>query len=402
MELYLQFGHGMKSLAIELAKKWGGLTTILSPRDMSPNQMVNWCKDFKKNNVKCLFDPQCYFPKNTLKNLSQYEYWDKGMNTNLASMDPYEVSLIKKIKKYNEIAETTAFIVPNTMESYSENWKKSWISKSKKLNIAARNTVKDKPILATLTLPSNFLTQQENEIELLIQEITGWDVDGFYIIAEVPEKKYLVNNPLWLSNLFQICAALKIANKSVIFGYGNHQMLPLSLLKVDAIASGTWLNVRSFINRFSDNEEMKRKSTWIYYPQALSEYKLSFLDLAYSSGVIKEMQLDNDFINEYSELIYKAKTLPSSTGLSETTAFKFYLCSLKKQIENLNQSTYEKALSANEVLLNTAERTIEHLEKRGMFAQTRSFRDIVDVNRSAIQMLDNSRGFTLSMSWNSL
>jgi hypothetical protein len=100
MELYLQFGHGMKSLAIELAEKWGGLTTILSPRDMSPEQMIKWCKDFKKNNVKCLFDPQCYCPKNELRNLSLYDYWDTGMNTNIGSIDSYEVNLIKKIMKY--------------------------------------------------------------------------------------------------------------------------------------------------------------------------------------------------------------------------------------------------------------------------------------------------------------
>jgi hypothetical protein len=265
-----------------------------------------------------------------------------------------------------------------------------------------RENVTDRPILATITLPAEFLNQMEDEIESLIQEIVEWDVDGFYIIAETPEKKYLVKSPLWLSNIFQLCAALKLANKKIIYGYGNHQMLPLSILKVDAIASGTWLNVRSFTNRFEILDEQKRRSTWIYYPQALSEYKISFIDLAYSTGTIKGMLPNRDFSNEYSDLIFKTSTLPSATGLTETTAFKYYLCSLRKQIENLSQPTYEKTLSANEVLITTAERTIEQLEKKGIFAQTRSFRDIVDINRAAIQLLDNSRGFALSMSWQSL
>jgi len=402
MELFLQFGHGMKSLSIEMAKKWGGLTTILSPRDMLPSQMLSWCREFKKNNVSCLFDPQCYCPKSELKKLFKYKYWDSSLNTNLGSVDSPETTLIKYVNEYNDIADTIFFIIPNILERFSETWKSSWVYKSRKLNVAARNVVKNKPILATLTLPSGFLMQREDEIELLIQEILTWDVDGYYIIAETPEKKYLVDNPLWLSNVFQLCAALKLANKMVVYGYGNHQLLPLSLLKIDAIASGTWLNVRSFTNRFIDTDEMKRKSTWVYYPPALSEYKLSFIDLAYSSGVIKDMQPHSDFSNEYSDLIFKTKALPSATGLTETTTFKYYLASLKKQIDDLIQPTYEATLSANEVLINTSEATISQLEKKGIFAQTRSFREIVDVNRAAMQLLDSSRGFSLSLSWNSL
>lgn len=114
------------------------------------------------------------------------------------------------------------------------------------------------------------------------------------------------------------------------------------------------------------------------------------------------MELGDKYSNEYSDLIFKTKILPSSTGLTETTAFKFYLCSLKRQIEDLNQESYNKTYYANEVLINTAQRTIEQLEKRGIFAQTRSFRDIIDVNRAAMQVLDNTRGFILDLSWDSI
>ena len=83
--------------------------------------------------------------------------------------------------------------------------------------------------------------------------------------------------------------------------------------------------------------------------------------IAYSTGVLKMMELGDKYSNEYSDLIFKTKILPSSTGLTETTAFKFYLCSLKRQIEDLNQESYNKTYYANEVLINTAQRTIEHV-----------------------------------------
>jgi hypothetical protein len=65
----------------------------------------------------------------------------------------------------------------------------------------------------------------------------------------------------------------------------------------------------------------------------------------------------------------------------------------------LNKPSYHEALSSYEMLLRKAEFEIERLEKAGMFAQTRSFRDLIDVNRAAVQKLDQSMGFSLKMSW---
>ena len=162
----------------------------------------------------------------------------------------------------------------------------------------------------------------------------------------------------------QICASLKLNNKKVIFGYGNHQMLPLSLAKVDAIASGTWMNVRSFTNRFIDTEGMKKRTTWVYYPVALSEYKLSFMDFAFSNDYLKTMKPnDEGFYNEYISKIYNSSTQPSATTFNESDAFKHYLICLKHQVEMLSESSYKDTLAINEMILNTAEREIERLER---------------------------------------
>ena len=72
MELFLQFGHGMKALTLDLSKKWDKTSVILSPRDMAPTQLKTWSIEFQKAGVQCYFDPQCYFPKSELKRLSQY------------------------------------------------------------------------------------------------------------------------------------------------------------------------------------------------------------------------------------------------------------------------------------------------------------------------------------------
>jgi len=286
----------MKALTLDLSKKWNGASVILSPRDMTPDQMIMWSKDFEKAGVRCYFDPQCYCPKSELKRLVQYTYWDCNLNTNLQSSENKIDMQIKEIKRYNDIAKSKAYILPSILNNYDSKWADRFILQSKRFIDSAHKVMNDKPLFTTLAFPKDFLVQSEATIEPILHEILDWDVNGYYFIAEALDRKYLIDNPMWLSNVLHICATLKIAGKKVIYGYGNHQLLPLSLLKADAMASGTWLNVRSFTNRFIDLDEQKRKSTWVYYPEALSEYKLAFLDWAFNTGYLLSMKsADKDF-----------------------------------------------------------------------------------------------------------
>ena len=253
--------------------------------------------------------------------------------------------------------------------------------------------------MLTLALPNSLLTQREDDIEAIIEAAGQIDVDGFYIVAEPPHGQYLVDNPLWLSNLLQLCAGLKLSDKKVVVGYGNHQLLSFSLAGVDAIASGTWLNVRRFTNKFDDlADEIKRKSTWYYCPQALSEYKIAFLDIAFNNGILDALKPPPDMASEHVDVLFSG-AMPSSTTFSESSAFRHYIQCLRSQVDYCSRSSFAETMAANELLLASAERSLEFLEKNGIYAQTRSFRDVIDVNRSAIQRLKTTRGFALTYSW---
>lgn len=197
----------------------------------------------------------------------------------------------------------------------------------------------------------------------------------------------------------QICAAIKLSGKKVIYGYGNHQMLPLQLAKVDAMATGTWLNVRSFNNRFVETEDMKRKTTWLYCPHALSEYKITVLDSAYNNGAISIMRPDIEFVNEYSRKIYNSPTIPSATNLSEQVAFRFYFTSLKQQLDNFNKLNYNESYDLHSAILDRAENTISELAKKQIWGEQRDFKEIINVNRYGIGQLNRTRGFALEMEW---
>lgn len=403
MELFLQFGHGMKALAVDLSRRWNGATVILSPRDMTPSQLSSWHNEFSRAGLKCLFDPQCYSPKGDPKKLVQYDYWETNLNTNLQSGNSKIDKQIKSIKQYNDIAKTIAYILPSILNPYDDDWADRFILQSKRFIASAKSIMNDKPLIATLAFPKDFLIQSEATIEPVLQAILDMDVDGYYVIAEALERKYLIENPMWLSNVLHICATLKIAGRKVVYGYGNHQLLPLSLVRADAMASGTWINVRSFTNRFIDFDEQKRKKTWVYYPEALSEYKLDFLDFAFNNGYLASMRSpDKDFLDPSINKIFQATVPPSQTSFNETDAFKHYLCCLRHQVQLLEKPNFKEAYESYQMILNTAEREIERLEKAGVYAQARSFRDFIDINRAAITRLDTNHGFALQMSWNSL
>ena len=401
MELYLQFGHGMKQIAIDLSKEWKGTTAILSPRDISPEQLRTWKAGFDKAGVKTVFDPQFYYPKSNHPGLLKYKYWDSSFGTKLEGNDTFEEELIQVILEYNNIAGCSSFIIPSAMYEYDEDWTKRWKKQCEKLIGVTKKFVKGKEHILTLAFPENMLLQKETEIEKIIEEIEKFEVDGFYIVAYQPQKKYLVDTPMWLSNLLQICAAIKLNGKKVVMGYGNHQLLCLSAAGVDAMATGTYLNVRHFFNKFAKDDVIQRKSVWYYYPAAMSEYKMGFLDVAYNADVLQQMKPTKDMDRGFVDLLF-AGVLPSVTAFNETMAFKHYIHCVKMQMKNVSKETYQDTVTANQVMLETAMRRIEYMEKHGVYAQARSFKDIVDVNRAALQRLDKIRGFQLKQEWKEL
>lgn len=401
MELYFQFGYGMKKIVTDLSEDWGGATAILSPRDISPDQLKKWKKDFEKANVKTLFDPQLYFPKSQHKGLQKYDYMDSSLVTKMESDTSKEETVIKSILKYNEMAGCSEFIIPSVMFQYDQQWMERWKKHSVKWISATKKYVQNRMIYMTLALPDMFLLQKEEEIERLIAEIETLDVEGYYIIAYPPKNQYLVDTPMWLSNLMQICASLKLYGKKVIMGYGNHQLLCLSATGIDAMATGTYLNVRRFSNKFQEDSSSKRKSVWYYYPAALSEYKIGFLDTAYAADVLQQMKPSNDMDNGYVDLLFTGAQ-PSSTAFKETMAFKHYLNCVRVQMKNVSKKTFKETVTAHEVMLENALRRIEYMEKQGVYAQGRSFKDMVDVNRSALQRLNKIRGFQLKQEWMNL
>jgi len=63
MELYLQMGHAMQQLCLDLFNEWKHGTIVLSPMNIAPNRITAFSARVKKAGGNVLFDPQLYYPR---------------------------------------------------------------------------------------------------------------------------------------------------------------------------------------------------------------------------------------------------------------------------------------------------------------------------------------------------
>ena len=395
MELLLQLGHGMQAMALDLIKSWGAGTVIISPVNIKQERLISYSKKIKVIGGKLLFDPQMFYPKEGHDKLQVYDYWPQ-QGVSITSTSGHE-SINRELLRINNTIGTQEIILPGIeMNESNFSYGINWIKKS--VEYFSEKT--DKPLLATLCLYPETVRNSDS-IELLVENIKDIDVEGFYIIPHPSNNEYIVSDPSWEIGILKLVTCLKLSNKKVIVGYSNHQGLIYSLANIDGIASGTYMNTRSFVpSKFKSpkDDDIKQKSKWYYLPTALTEYKAALLDVAMQRGFLEDFYPQGEFKNPYSEMLFKGEQ-PSSTNYNETNSFKHYLHCLKVQCEMLSLSSYEETYNTYEFMLNTAENRIQQFKKRGISGQNRNFAPAIEVNRIAMCANDEDYGLRLRLDW---
>lgn len=399
MELYIQMGHGMQSICEELSKFWGHSTTIISPQNIKETSLQAFSSKMYKANGKVLFDPQLYFPRKHQKNRIKYSYWPQSEITLIENGQQCN-DLMGSLANINRLIGAESFILPAEMTVAVD---RKWDAIQKSFINCANGHKGSLKLLQTLALAKEVLLD-ERQIEGIVQYAEEWPVDGFYITGQHPDGYYLVDNPVWMANLLALVSGLKRQRKKVIVGYASHQMLCLALAKCDAIASGNFLNVRWFKPEHfetKDEESISRRATWFYCPQALSEFKIPYLDIAKRVDVLDRISPSSEMMSPYCEMLFSG-AIPSSTGFSESHAHKHYLNCLQKQVSLASRISYNETCNAHLLLLDTAEQLLKGLREKDIRGQDRDFIEILDTNRAAISAHNATYKTVLTMEWNQL
>jgi hypothetical protein len=399
MELYLQFGHGMMDHCRHLIQSWNGGTVILSPRDIKETRLQNFSREITGlPGGEVLFDPQLYVPRCDHQQLCSYSYWPNNYATGVFWQGGPLRALLSGLLDLNTSIASSAFVLPGTLASEIND---DWLDVQSSIISEASQMCGDMELYATIALSDQSMLQEE-QIAKLLEKTENWNVAGYYLVCQHPRGEYLVNNPIWVSNVLDIVAGLRLSGAKVILGYCSHQMLIAAVSKVTAICSGNFLNVRSFPpDKFKITEsEPKQRSTWYYCPQALSEYKDSFLDIAHRLGVLDDLRPDEVF-GGYANRLFTGPQ-PTTLGFKEPVAFRHYLNSLHVQAAQAECATFDETIDLYHQMLLRTEDILHNLHNVGISGRPRDFIDIVDVQRAALAVHTTTRGPVLRRRWSSL
>lgn len=399
MELFLQLGYGMKQHCKTLIKEWGAGSVILSPRDMSSETMCEFSKSLIKLGGASLLDPQFYNPHANHPGILQHANWDPESATEEVCSEDGAMNLVAKLKDENDAIGTSAFILPSLFcKSVTQDFLDH---QAMVADISARWD--DKPRYATICL-SNDVVKSSEQLAMIADSAGEWDVDGYYVVAEHPSKSYLVDDPAWMANFLQFCFELKSLSRTVCVGYTSPQMLLLACAKVDAIATGTWQNVRSFnIGKFDEPEpdSITRKKTWYYAPDTYAEYPIPFLQIAYKMGVLNKLKPSREFRHGYADQLFRDAP-PEAVRFGDREAFLHYLSCMRRQSELCSLPTFKERVSYALDQLVRAKGLNAELKSKGVSGQARDFTDIYDVNIAALKTFEHGSGFIAEQNWNQM
>ena len=361
MELYLQFGYGMMEHCRHLISEWGGGTVVLSPRDMSDKQLLTLASEITGlPGGRVLVDPQFYLPHADHERLCSHDYWPCEYNTGAFFQGSAVQELLKKILALNEAAGSREIILPGLLATAIDD---AWLETERTTLEVARQLAGDRPVIATIALEADVVRNQD-QVASLLEAAPGWNSDGFYIVCQHPNGNYIVEDPNWLTNILDLVAGLRLSGAKVILGYCNHQMLAASVVRANAICSGTWMNVRSFPpEKFytTYEEEIRQRATWYYCPQALSEYKIPFLDVAWRQRLLPKMAPYPELDGGYAGRLFEGPQ-PTTVGFSEQLAFRHYLHALRGQVQALDSASYDEARAAQDSILDEAETLLRNFQ----------------------------------------
>lgn len=397
MEFYLQCGHGMMQHCRELISRWKGGTAILSPRDNDGGQLAALANSIKGiPGGAVLLDPQFYLPHADHTKLCAHTYWPKDYQTGTFLFGSGLTELLVNLLACNKSYGCREFIVPGFHAAKVDD---DWLATQKTFLEAARTICGEMPVRLTVAITSD-VVKDEAQIATILEHAAKWNASSYYVVCEHPPVQYIVEDPTWVSNVIDLCAGLKLLGSHVLLAYSNQQMLLAAAAKVDAIASGTWMNVRSFRpDKFQEDEgDIKRKATWYYCPHALTEYKVPSLDIAKKLGLLGEMAPRPDENGGDVDTAFRA-AVPPSTVLTEPLAFRHYLHALRAQAAAATRSTFDETCDHYDSLLDSAAKQLKRFADKGIRGDLRNFGPGIDANKQALEVLKHTRGAILRRKW---
>lgn len=389
MELYLQQGSQMRSLGCAIAKAHPGTKIILSPKDFKTEaQLVDYAVSVKEVGGEVLLDPQLFLSKlgTEAARLPNTSYWTKIGDVS---------AFVAEVLRLNDQIGTCSVILP---APYIKEVNENSVRELQAIVACSREVKGD---FLSVCLSGDFF-RSERQYNRLCKFLESVDVPGVYLLPEHVDDDYLTDDPVWLHRLLEFCSDLKMAGKTVLVGYANHQLLPLACTAVDAMAAGKNRSTRIFwMNSFKKLEEgdvgFARPKPSFYCPHALTEFSLKYMDLAATASVLELMKPVDFHLGATVERMLTSDS-PLSSGYSLPDGYLNYFSLLKQQCEKASAGqTFLDRLAWQRDLIKKADELLSVLHKHRVRGLLKDFSKYIGVAKSALQSLEETRGENLKM-----
>jgi len=374
----------MMAIDRDFVRTHSGSGVILSPRVYRREQIERHAKEILDLGGVVMFDPQFYQPRTEREKILDFPYWGgiEFESGEFANRDAGPFA--ERVVEYQvETLSVSEIILPGR---FSNSLNEDWLAMQAAFAEIVPRLNLDTPVFSTVSLGPDVVRNKE-AFDNVLDEAVNYPVQGIYFVVQSPS--FLVADELFLYSLLDAFLSIEMAGKEVLLGYGNQQSIIYAAAGVETLASGNFRNTRSFDSTIFDvpsEDEEKRKRTWYYDADTLSEYRIEALDLAYRRG------LQGRFgpICDHCEPLLSAG-IPSSVRWSEGESFKHFLHEMYRQWNQFEDADRKDRLLAVRSLLEEVMTTLEELFEDGFRLGPRAFDSVLDASLGALSAFSRDR-----------
>ncbi len=379
MEFLLQQGWGMFGLDLEFIRANFASSVILSPRVYTREQIERHAQEIRSLDAGVLFDPQFYDPHTSREKLLSFPYWD-GLEFDTNTFDDERISTFcERVLQYQrDTLNVSEALLPGR---YTNTVTEEWLSMNYGFAESAARLDLGIPLYSTLALGPDVIANQES-LDNILDEVTGYPVDGVYLVFRVPQDRFFIRDEGVIYNLLGSILSMRLNGKDVIIGYSNQQSLVFTAAGARRLASGNFRNTRSFNpDIFNEQDETAmQRGVWFYHPRSLSEFRLESLRLAFRRGLGDLFGPPCDYCRELLEA-----PDPGAVRWSEREAFRHYLFEFGRQVLDFEGQSKHETIEDLRSLLTDSRSCIEELKSRAFVLGDRAFNQCIDATEGAFE-----------------
>ncbi len=358
---------------------------ILCPKNRSDNKVQELMEISSELNpaIFQLLDPeyQAAFVKGAtnLGKLPDYDYFEFPLGYTLRPKQYEEIN--KKTLDYQKDIGVSRFVTPSPIVEDYEGIS-SYSAKMFAWD-AQESLAEDKESMLISVILSEALLSNTDAIDGLLNELTSYSVNGFYIVIDHSSSNNGTwNNPGHLSALMQIVYVLSSNGYEVYVGYTDAAGLLLLAAGATAIGTGWWKNSRNFNKNVRYFDSTARRPKKAYFSKTL----LTFISLDSLYPCLEIEGLEKKVLNEseYDSGIGKRGDNASWTDHLAVLNYWFAMNSANNEINEL--SDINDKLTYLETKLDEASAAYDSIKASGLSLGENENGNFIKVWRGAIEL----------------